>query len=142
MKLSRRVARFNKLVNNRVQGVYAWALPPWAVVLHRGRRSGRPYRTPVMAFRAGDELVVALLYGKESDWVRNLRANGGSVVRGGRTYELAGPPRVVATADAGAELARLAPPIRRYCRLAEHQAVLPLGERSPAFGPGRLGARG
>ena len=52
MKLSRRVARFNKRVTNRVQGLYAWLVPPWAVILHRGRRSGRPYRTPLVAFRA------------------------------------------------------------------------------------------
>lgn len=60
MKLSRRVARFNKTVNNRVQGLYAWLLPPWAVILHRGRRSGRSYRTPLLAFRrdrtVGDRL--------------------------------------------------------------------------------------
>ena len=41
MKLSRRVARFNKRINNRIQGIYAWLLPPWAVILHEGRRSGR-----------------------------------------------------------------------------------------------------
>ena len=72
MKLSRRVARFNRSINNRVQGVYAWILPPWSVILHRGRRSGREYRTPVLAFRRGRVLIVALLYGTESDWVRNI----------------------------------------------------------------------
>lgn len=51
MQLSRCVARFNKAVNNPVQGLYAWIVPPWAVILHRGRRSGRAYRTPVLAFR-------------------------------------------------------------------------------------------
>ena len=53
MKLSRRVAHFNKVVNNRIQSVYAWLVPPWAVILHRGRRSGRSYRTPVLAFNHG-----------------------------------------------------------------------------------------
>ena len=65
MKLSRRVARFNSTINNRLQGVYAWLLPPWAVILHRGRRSGRSYRTPVLAFRRGSTLIIALLYGEE-----------------------------------------------------------------------------
>jgi deazaflavin-dependent oxidoreductase (nitroreductase family) len=136
MKLSRRVARFNKLVNNRVQGTYAWLLPPWAVILHRGRRSGRPYRTPVLAFRRDQTLIVALLYGEESDWLRNLRASGGEVVRGGRTFTVKSAPRVVDTSDA-VELASLSPPARAYCRLADKQVLVELGERRPGFGPGR-----
>ena len=84
MKLSRRVARFNKRVTNRIQGLYAWLVPPWAVILHRGRRSGRQYRTPLFAFRRGRTLVIALLYGEESEWLRNLRAgSGGHVIRRG-----------------------------------------------------------
>jgi len=110
MKLSRRVARFNKVVNNRVQGLYAWLLPPWAVILHRGRRSGRTYRTPLLAFKRGGTLIIALLYGEESDWLRNLKADGGGrVVRMGRTYELSAPRVVEANAT---ELSRLPPPAR------------------------------
>jgi hypothetical protein len=30
MKMSRGVARFNKRVTNRIQGLYAWLIPPWA----------------------------------------------------------------------------------------------------------------
>ena len=132
MKVSRRVARFNKVVTNRVQGVYAWILPPWAVMLHRGRRSGRPYRTPVLAFRQDRTLVVALIYGEESDWLRNLAAaGGGQVVRGGRTYEL-GTPRVVETdAAAGSRLPRVA---CAYCRLADKQMLADIGERIGGFG--------
>ena len=135
MKLSRRVARFNKLINNRVQGVYAWLLPPWAVILHRGRRSGHEYRTPVLAFKCERTLVIALLYGEESEWLRNLRAGTGHVVRAGRTFTL-GAPRVVDT-DGAAVLTRLSPLARAYCRLADKQVLLDLGERQPSFGPGR-----
>jgi deazaflavin-dependent oxidoreductase (nitroreductase family) len=136
MKLSRRVARFNKVVNNRVQGVYAWLVPPWAVILHRGRRSGRSYRTPVLAFRQEQALVVALLYGEDSDWLRNLRAaRGGRVVRMGRTFEL-GEPRVLDTSMA-AELARLPPLARAYCRLADKQVLAEIGRQLGGFGPGR-----
>lgn len=136
MKLSRRVARFNKVVNNRFQGMYAWLVPPWAVIVHRGRRSGRTYRTPVLAFRHEQTLVVALLYGEESDWVRNLRAaGGGRVVRRGRTFELVGP-RVVDTSTA-AELERLSPPARAYCRLADKQMLAEVGTQLGGFGPGR-----
>jgi deazaflavin-dependent oxidoreductase (nitroreductase family) len=135
MKLSRRVARFNKLINNRVQGVYAWLLPPWAVILHRGRRSGRPYRTPLLAFKRGSTLVIALLYGEESDWLRNLRAGGGHVIRAGRTMRV-GTPLVVDTRDAEV-LERLSPLSRAYCRLSDKQVVVELGEKQPGFGPRR-----
>jgi deazaflavin-dependent oxidoreductase (nitroreductase family) len=137
MKLSRRAARFNKRVTNRIQGLYAWLLPPWAVILHRGRRSGRRYRTPLFAFRRDRTLVIALLYGQESDWLRNLRAGGGQVIRTGRTFTVR-PPEVIDTSGAGPLLARLSPPERAYCRLAEKLAILELVEQLPGFGPRRV----
>jgi deazaflavin-dependent oxidoreductase (nitroreductase family) len=135
MKLPRRVARFNSLINNRVQRIYAWLVPPWAVIVHRGRRSGRRYRTPVLAFRRDDMLLVALLYGEESHWLRNLQSGEGGVVRAGRTYRLSNP-RVVDTRDA-AELATLSPLAMRYCRLADKQVIFEIGQRQPGFGPAR-----
>ena len=81
-------------------------------------------------------MIIALLYGERSGWLRNLRSRGGRIIRGGRTYELVGEPRVVDT-DAAAELAELARPARAYCRLAEKQVLVELGERLPGFGPGR-----
>jgi deazaflavin-dependent oxidoreductase (nitroreductase family) len=127
MKLSRKVAGFNKLINNRIQLAYAWLLPPWAVILHRGRRSGRQYRTPVLAFDRDGMMIIALLYGEESDWLRNLRAaGGGRVVRAGRTFSI-GAPRVVNTRDA-AELSKLGPVARAYCRLADKQMIVELGD--------------
>ena len=138
MQIPRGVTRFNKAINNPVQGLYAWLLPPWAVILHHGRRSGRSYRTPLFAFRSDRTLIIALLYGQESDWLRNLRAGSGQVVRLGRTTELVGEPRVMDTAAAAAaELDRLPAPARTYCRLADHQALLELGDRLPGFGPRR-----
>jgi deazaflavin-dependent oxidoreductase (nitroreductase family) len=133
MTLSRRVARFNKLINNPIQGTYAWLLPPWSIIVHRGRRSGREYRTPVLAFRRDGTLVIALLYGERSDWLRNLRvAGGGYVVRGGHTFAV-GEPRVIDTGDAS-QLG-LSPVTRAYCRLAEKQALLDIGEWQVGFGP-------
>lgn len=137
MELPRGLARFNKAINNPIQGLYAWLVPPWAVILHRGRRSGRAYRTPVLAFRRGHTVIIALLYGDESDWLRNLRAGQGRIVRLGRTVELVGEPRVVDTNAAGAQLAQLSVPARAYCRLADSQVLLELGPEQPGFGPRR-----
>jgi deazaflavin-dependent oxidoreductase (nitroreductase family) len=139
MELGRGVATFNRLINNRIQGLYAWLVPPWAVLLHAGRTSGRPYRTPILAFKSDDTLVLALLYGEGSQWLKNLTAaGGGRFVRGGHTFEL-GAPRVVATEDAR-ELESLSPPARRYCRLAERQVIAPIGARVGGFGRGHTEA--
>jgi len=77
MPLPRSVARFNRHATNRVLGPLARFLPHFGVVIHRGRRSGREYRTTVNVFRRRGGLLVALTYGPESDWVRNVLAAGG-----------------------------------------------------------------
>jgi deazaflavin-dependent oxidoreductase (nitroreductase family) len=86
------LARFNRRVTNVVaRRVAAWA-PGFGIVVHRGRRSGRVYRTPVNVFRRGDGYVFALTYGPEADWVRNVLAAGGCELRtGGRRVRLTEP---------------------------------------------------
>jgi deazaflavin-dependent oxidoreductase (nitroreductase family) len=89
------LARFNRVVTNRLTRPFAARLPGFAVVRHVGRRSGRLYRTPVNLFRSGDRYVIALTYGAERDWVKNVLAAGGcSVETRGRTVRLV-DPRVV-----------------------------------------------
>ena len=56
-------------------------LPLWAIVRHRGRRSGRVYATPVAIGHTPDALVVPLPFGPEADWCRNILAAGGCVIR-------------------------------------------------------------
>ncbi|QKG25513.1 nitroreductase family deazaflavin-dependent oxidoreductase [Actinomadura verrucosospora] len=110
--MPRRLRRINKAVTNRVQGVYAPYLPPLAVIVHKGRTSGREYRTPVTAFRSGDRIIIGLPYGTDTDWVRNLLAAGrGGVERLGRVRRIT-RPRVLTAADA-AELPSLIRPITR-----------------------------
>jgi deazaflavin-dependent oxidoreductase (nitroreductase family) len=74
--IPRRVARINRVASNRVLGPLARVLPGFGVVIHRGRRSGREYRTPVNVFRTPDGYVVALTYGV-GDWARNVLAADG-----------------------------------------------------------------
>ncbi len=91
MQAPRALARFNKVVTNRVQGVYAPYLAPWAMVSHVGRTSGREYRTPVLAFRSGTTLAVVLFYGADGDWVRNALAAGSvTVTRAGKDHRWSG----------------------------------------------------
>ena len=92
MVISKRVARFNKAATNRVLGRFTGRLPGFGTIVHRGRRSGRTYRTPVNVFRSGDGYVVALTYGAQTDWVRNVLAAGGcDLLTRGREVKLADP---------------------------------------------------
>jgi deazaflavin-dependent oxidoreductase (nitroreductase family) len=92
MSIRRRLARFNRVFANRLLGPTLPALPGFGAVLHRGRRSGRPYRTPVMVFRSGELYVLALPYGADSDWVKNVLAAGGCDLRTrGRSVRLVEP---------------------------------------------------
>jgi deazaflavin-dependent oxidoreductase (nitroreductase family) len=88
----RAIARFNKRVTNPIQQLWAPHLPYMAVIEHIGRKSGKSYQTPVMAFVEGGELAVVLNYGTESDWVRNVQVAGSAgVVHRGKHYELTNP---------------------------------------------------
>lgn len=133
VELSRRVARFNRRINNPIQRQYAWLVPPWAIVVHRGRKSGRVYRTPVDAFRAGNTLAVAILYGERSDWVQNVLAGGAQVVRRGRTYDVSSTRIIDPATAAPGELSAMA---RRIGRLSGKVIVMDLAEPAPGFGRG------
>jgi deazaflavin-dependent oxidoreductase (nitroreductase family) len=130
VKLSRRLARFNRAVTNPLQRRYAWRLVPWAIVCHRGRRSGRLYRTPVNAYRRGRQLAIVVLYGEESDWVQNVLAGEALVVRAGRTHELR-RPRI---ADPRHE--PIPGPAGVLGRLSGKVMLAELGPARPGFGPG------
>jgi deazaflavin-dependent oxidoreductase (nitroreductase family) len=92
MPLPKRLARFNRHVTNRVLGPAARRLPGFAVVSHVGRRSGRVHRTPVNLFRDGDRYVIALTYGADSQWVRNVLAAGAvDIETRGRRRRLVAP---------------------------------------------------
>ena len=43
-----------------------------SVVRHVGRRSGRTYETPVIAVQHDDSFLIALPYGKRTDWLKNV----------------------------------------------------------------------
>ena len=53
----------------------------YAVIEHRGRRSGRTYRTPVAARRTTDGFLVPMAFGEQADWFRNVQAAGACVIR-------------------------------------------------------------
>jgi deazaflavin-dependent oxidoreductase (nitroreductase family) len=93
MPVSRKVARFNRVVANHIVGPLFTRLPGFATIHHVGRRSGRAFRTPVKLFPLGErQYVVTLPYGPGSDWVRNVLAAGGcEATTRGRRIRLVDP---------------------------------------------------
>jgi deazaflavin-dependent oxidoreductase (nitroreductase family) len=63
-----------KYVNPLIKPV-AKFLPGMSTIEHRGRRSGKPYKTVVTAYRKGNTVAIALGHGK-TDWVKNVLAAG------------------------------------------------------------------
>src|SRR6266516_3538084 len=67
-------------------------LPMFAVIYHRGRRSGHSYTTPLGARPTADGFVIPLTFGERADWFRNVQAAGGCVIRWkGANYPLIDP---------------------------------------------------
>jgi deazaflavin-dependent oxidoreductase (nitroreductase family) len=100
MPLPKALAKFNRRVTNRVARLLAGHVSALAVVVHKGRRSGRVYRTPVSVFAHGDGYRIALTYGRDVDWLKNILVAGEFDLEiGGRTVMLADP---VVHHDAGA----------------------------------------
>ena len=73
-----------------------------SVVRHVGRRSGRTYETPVVAVQRDDSFLIALPYGKRTDWLKNVLDRGSAAIAtNGHTYEVDRPeviPMTEATA--------------------------------------------
>ena len=92
MPVPRAVGRWNRAgLNHLTRHIAPW-IPGLGVVVHRGRRSRRRYQTPVNVFTAGDGSVLALTYGPDTDWVKNVLAAGGCELRTrGRAIQLGSP---------------------------------------------------
>ncbi len=93
MPLPRALARFNRRVTNKILGPLAHLTPPFAIVVHVGRSSGREYRTPVWAFRTESGFAIALTYGgARTEWVKNVLANeAATLITRGANHELTHP---------------------------------------------------
>jgi deazaflavin-dependent oxidoreductase (nitroreductase family) len=92
MPIPRMIARANRKGFNRLtRPVVPW-LPGFGLIVHRGRRSGRVHETPVSIFRSTTGYVVALTYGRQSDWVKNVLAAGEAELRtGGKRFRVRSP---------------------------------------------------
>src|SRR5580693_8207689 len=88
----RKVAAFHRAVTHRIAYRFATRLPGFGVVTNLGRKSGSLYRTPVNVFRELGGFLIALTYGRDSGWVKNVLAAGGCRLETRRvTYQLSAP---------------------------------------------------
>ncbi len=94
--VSEKTRRFSKTVNPLALkiagsrfGTLYWNL---SLLKHRGRRSGREYETPLAAYPFGDGFILALTYGPDVDWCRNVLATGKcTLLYKGQEYALEKP---------------------------------------------------
>ena len=104
--------RFRHIAERYVNPVtcrVAGKLPAFGILTHRGRTTGRTYRTPINVFCRSDAYYVFLTYGSEAQWVKNVIAAGAcSLETRGRVVELVQPELIT-----DPEL-RPAPPVVRF----------------------------
>ena len=114
-KLPDRIRIFNKYVTNRLLRVFTnLSHGPFAIIRHVGRRSGKPYETVIMVWPTGEGFVIALTYGPEVDWYRNmLAAGGGTLVWHKRVYVVGKPEPIDAKTALPAFPAAFRPIFRR-----------------------------
>ena len=122
MQLPQWLARFNRHFTNPIQRMWAGWAPTMGILEHVGRKSGKPYRTPLTVFGTDDGVAILLTYGPNRDWLKNtLSAGSGRMRRYGKTLELT-EPRVMPKAEVAQSVKGLWRPI--FARLPFEQAVL------------------
>lgn len=134
MPLGRWVARLNRRGLNRLTvHIAPWA-PGFGVIEHVGRRSGRTFRTPINVFPHEQGYLIALTYGPNSDWVRNvITAGGGRLTTRRRRYRLT-DPRLLHT-DRPQRLPLIVRTLLRWTKVHDYLLVDASADASPDTSP-------
>jgi len=87
-------------------------LPLWAVIHHRGRRSGTDYATPIAVIPTTDTSIVliGLPWGIRTNWARNVMAAEGARLTWKGGVHQTTTPRIIECTEAAA----LAKPLFRF----------------------------
>ncbi len=98
--------------------------PLWAIIHHRGRRSGTEYATPiaVVPTRSDDVFLIGLPWGPKTNWARNVIAAGGATLTWKGGEHPATEPRLIDGEEAAA-LAEAAVPRCGRPDPARHRAA-------------------
>jgi deazaflavin-dependent oxidoreductase (nitroreductase family) len=94
MALPHWLTRVNLAFGNNILRPFATVLPWFGVLEHVGRTSGTVRQTPLMAFeRDGGRWIVALTYGADVQWLKNVKATGGCRILSRRRWHRLTEPR-------------------------------------------------
>jgi deazaflavin-dependent oxidoreductase (nitroreductase family) len=137
MPIPRAVTRFNRIVTNKVTVVFAGRVPPLAIMRHRGRKSGKEYVTPIMAFPIAGGFAIALTYGPDVDWVRNVLAAGHCQIEYRRRWSSLTNPQMRTLTETSSSFPRI---VRTILGLIKTKNVL-LWKESDLTSSDRLGGR-
>ncbi|AEV85361.1 hypothetical protein ACWT_4341 [Actinoplanes sp. SE50] len=107
-------------------------IPLWAVVHHRGRVSGRALTVPIALTVAPDVFVINLPWGATTNWVRNVLAAGGCVIRWKGADHPVRDPQVIGEVQARPYYGRVAWAIARRLFPADEWLVVSRHTANPA----------
>ena len=99
-----RMARLTAPLTRALAGYRVF--PLWAVVHHRGRKSGRDLSVPVAVRATADHFLIALPWGPGTNWARNVLAAEGCVVRWRGADHRTVRPELIGGAEARAYFGR------------------------------------
>lgn len=109
---SRHVPAFVKTYNRFVRSFAGRRL--YALLRHSGRKSGKTYETPVMAWPTASGILVPISWGLQSDWYQNTIASGSCAIQIRGRWNRCAEPALISRAEA---LAHLPPLTRSIARL-------------------------
>lgn len=81
----------------------------YALLRHRGRKSGKSFETPVMAWHTSGGMLVPLSWGPRTDWYQNTLASGACEIQVRGRWSRCAEPTLISRAEAMAYL----PPLTR-----------------------------
>ncbi len=70
----------NNTLNRATSRIARSGHGPFSLIRHVGRKSGRPYETPVIVARVPEGFIAELTYGENVNWYRNIVAADECVV--------------------------------------------------------------
>jgi len=129
------VRRFNRsFTNPRVMKSAGTAGASASVIEHVGRTSRRIYQTPIQPFPTADGWLIALPYGTQADWLKNVLAAGSAVLlHDGERLDVV-RPEVVPTDEIIAELPSSEQRTLRWFRVEHCLRIHRADESVPAEG--------
>lgn len=102
---------------------------PTSVVEHVGRTTGRRFETPVVAVPVAGGFVIALPYGQNTDWLKNVVTAGDATIRSNGDSHHVGHPELVAIGEVDKEFAPKDQRLHRQFRVGDALRVRTLTAR-------------